>query len=59
MPRGYYAYVIGDGGHISNRIEVLCETDDEAIRCAERLVDGHAIELWQETRMIAKLLPKD
>jgi hypothetical protein len=59
MSWGYYAYVIGDDGHIVNRIDVLCDNDEEAIRCAERLVDGLAIELWQEKRRIAVFQPKD
>jgi hypothetical protein len=58
MPWGYYAYVIGDDGHIRNRIEVRCGNDDEAKRCAEQLVDGYAIELWQETRKVATFKPK-
>jgi hypothetical protein len=58
MTWGYYAYVIGNDGHIRNRIEVLCDNDGEARRCAERLVDGHVIELWQEARTIATLEPK-
>ena len=59
MAWGYYAYVIGDDSHIRNRIEVLCDNDDEAKRGAERLVDGHAIELWQEARRVATFQPKD
>lgn len=59
MAWGYYAYVIGDDGHVRNRIEVLCDNDDEAKRCAERLVDGYAIELWQEARRIATFQPKE
>jgi len=58
MSWGYYAFVIGDDGHINNRIEVLCDNDEDAIRCAKRLVDGHAIELWQETRRVATFTPK-
>jgi hypothetical protein len=58
MPWGYYAYVIGTDGHVRNRIEVICDNDGEARRCAEQLVDGHAIELWQEARKIATLGPK-
>ena len=54
---GYYAYVIGDDGHITNRIEIICEDDEEAKRCATQLVDGHAIELWQEARRITRLEP--
>ena len=55
---GYYAYVIGDDGHICNRIDVLCDNDEEAKRCAEQLVDGHPIELWQEARRVAIIHPK-
>jgi hypothetical protein len=56
---GYYAYIVGDDGHVRNRIEVLCDNDDEAKRRAEQLVDGHAIELWQEARRIATFQPKE
>jgi hypothetical protein len=55
---GYYAYIIGDDGHIQNRVDVLCNSDEEAKRCAEQLLDGHAIELWQEARMVATFEPK-
>ena len=55
MPAGYYAYVIGKDGHIANRIDVLCDNDEEAIRAAKQLVDSHAIELWQEARKITTL----
>jgi hypothetical protein len=58
MAWGYYAYVIGDDGHVRNRIEVLCDNDDEAKRCAEQLVDGHAIELWQEGVELRPFSPK-
>jgi hypothetical protein len=56
---GYHAYIIGDDGHVQNRIEVLCDNDDEAKRRAEQLADGHAIELWQEGRRIATFQPKE
>lgn len=59
MSTGYYAYIIGDDGHIQNRVEIDCDDDKEAVRCAKRLVDGHAIELWQEARRIATLQPKE
>jgi hypothetical protein len=49
---GYYAFVIGEDGHITNRIEIICENDEEAKRCARQLVDGRAIELRQKARMI-------
>jgi hypothetical protein len=56
--KGYYAYIIGDDGHIVNRVDVLCDNDEEAKRCAQQLVDGHAIELWQEARKVASFEPE-
>ena len=54
----YYAYVIGDDGHITSRIEVIGTDDAEARRLAKQLVDGHAIELWQGTRMVDRFEPE-
>jgi hypothetical protein len=54
---GYYAYILGDDGHIANRVEIICEDDAEARRCAKRLVDGHAVELWQETCKVERFEP--
>jgi hypothetical protein len=50
---GYYAYLIGDDGHVANRVNILAADDGEAVRLAKQLVDGHAVELWQESRQIA------
>ena len=55
---GYYAYIIGDDGHITNRVQIICDDDEEAKRCAERLVDGHAVELWQQARKIERFEPE-
>lgn len=52
MTTGYYAYFIGDDGHIMHRIDILCDTDEEALRHAAALVDGHDIELWQQARRL-------
>ena len=49
---GYYAYIIGDDDHIRGRVEIVCEDDEEAKRLAKQLVDGHAVELWQQTRKV-------
>ncbi len=49
----YCAYVVGPDGHIINRIDLLCESEDQAKQCAVRLVDGQNIELWQRDRRIA------
>lgn len=50
---GYHAYLIGEDGHITNRVTILAADDGEAVRLAKQLVDGHAVELWQEARKIA------
>ena len=55
--KGYYAYVIGEDGHITNRVEVICDDDEEAKRCARQMVDGHAVELWQGARKVATFEP--
>ena len=57
MP-GYYAYLLAPDGHISKRIDLICEDDDVAKSAAKQMVDGHAIELWQEARMIATFEPE-
>ena len=54
---GYYAYLIGVDGRISKRVTIVCDDDEEAKRLAKQMVDGHAIELWQEARMIATFEP--
>jgi hypothetical protein len=56
---GYYAYFTGDDGHITNRVIILAVNDEEAIRLAKQLVDGHAVELWQEGRKIATFDPDE
>jgi hypothetical protein len=57
MESGYYAYLIGSDGHIKDRIDLLCENDEKAKHQARKLVDGHAVELWQEKRRIAVFEP--
>ncbi|WP_439369654.1 hypothetical protein [Bradyrhizobium sp. DASA03120] len=59
MTSGYYAYIIGHDGHIKERIDLVCDNDEEAKRSIEQLVDGHAIELWQETRWVVTYRPQE
>ena len=56
---GYRVYVIGSDGHIRNRIECFCESDDDAKQRAQQLVDGHAVELWDEARKVARFEPAE
>lgn len=55
--REYQAYVIGEDGHIVQRIDLTCADDDAARERAKALVDGRAIELWQSDRKIATFEP--
>ena len=53
----YYAYLIGIDGRVSKRVPIVCDDDEEAKRFAKQMVDGHALELWQESRKIATFEP--
>ena len=55
---GYYAYFIGDDGHITGYVTILASNDEEAKERAKHLVDGHSVELWQEDRKIATFDPE-
>jgi hypothetical protein len=50
----YRAYIVGPDGHIQRRIDLFCADDDEAKERAKAMVDGHAIELWQEARKVVQ-----
>jgi hypothetical protein len=50
----YRAYVIGPDDRFQNVVVFDCVDDSAAIASAERLVDGHAVELWQLGRRIAR-----
>ena len=51
MPE-YRAYKI-DHGHFLEAVPLVCADDTEAMEKAERLVDDHAVELWQLDRKVA------
>jgi hypothetical protein len=51
--QGYLAYWIGPDGHIIRRADLFCADDEAAKERAQRLADGHDIELWQLDRLIA------
>jgi hypothetical protein len=36
-----------------HRVEIRCDDDEAAKERALLLVDGHTVELWQGTRMVA------
>ena len=47
----YRAYLVGQD---SKAVDLDCEDDDAAIKRAQKMVDGHDVELWQHARRIAK-----
>jgi hypothetical protein len=51
---GYYAYIIGPDGRVVGRKDLICESEDEAKERAKQLVDGHAVELWERARKVAR-----
>ena len=53
----YRAFVLDEDGHVFRRIDLECQNDEVAKHQAELLVDGHAIELWDGTRKLAKFEP--
>jgi hypothetical protein len=56
----YRFYPIRSDGHIgAAAVERNCPNDDEALKEARQLVNGHDIEVWQSTRKVAHLTPDD
>jgi hypothetical protein len=51
----YRAYLIGPDGHIVGYEPISCDTDEQAIAAARRLVGAHGIELWEGVRMVVEL----
>jgi hypothetical protein len=54
----YRIYTIGKDGHIARPPVIIDAADDQGARQkAKRVLDGHAIEVWNGTRRIAKFDP--
>lgn len=53
----YRAYIVDKDGHVTGRIDLLCENEDDALQRAKQLVDGHAVELWQGKQKIERFEP--
>lgn len=54
MPE-YRAYIVGHDGHFRASEIIVAEDDKRAVRIAEKLVDGHDVELWHLDRKIKVL----
>jgi hypothetical protein len=55
----YRAYIVGSDGHFHSAEVIMADDDAQALQIAEKLVDGHDVELWQLDRKIGVLRPKD
>ncbi len=53
----YRAYIVDDDKTFKNFQEFKAEDDDAAAKIASEIVNGHAIELWQNARVVGKLRP--
>lgn len=53
----YRAYVMGPDNHIRSAHMLGAVSDEEATSAARRLVDGHAIEVWERSRFVTRLEP--
>ena len=51
----YRAFPVGVDGHFIGFEALLCDSDEEAIAEAKRLVDGHDVELWCGDRLVATI----
>ena len=56
--KGYRAYILAWDGHIKNRVDLLCETEEDARERALALVYTEAVELWEGARRIDRFEPK-
>jgi hypothetical protein len=54
----YRAYIVGTDGHFTSSETIVASDDKEAIKIAQKLVDGHDVEVWHMKRKIA-FLPRE
>ena len=58
MP-GYRLYTFEKDGHIATPPrEFDCSDDLAAVQEAKKVLDGHAIEVWEKARLVIRLQPK-
>lgn len=52
----YRADVVGSDGKFQIAHSFDCKNDEAAIEAATQYVDGHDVEVWQQTRRVARLV---
>ena len=53
----YRIYFLGANGRISRAVAFECEDDAAAIKVAREHIHEHAMELWQQARMVERIEP--
>ena len=53
-PRAYTAFILTFEGQVIRRVDMNCETEDEAKEQARQLVDHNPVELWERPRQVAR-----
>ena len=48
----YRAYILAPDERIMKAVELECDDDEAAKEAAQKLADGHDVELWQGRRKI-------
>jgi hypothetical protein len=52
----YRIYTMTKGAHVKGALAIItCDSDQEAIRQAEQMVDGHDVELWDGGRFVNRI----
>jgi hypothetical protein len=54
----YRAFTMGTDGHFVGFEPIVCDTDEQAVERAKRLLDGHDIEVWRADRLVIHLKRK-
>ena len=54
----YRAFFVTPDNHISKASILQAEIDEQAIKAARPMVDGHAIEVWERKRFVIRLKPE-
>lgn len=57
--RHYRVYALTDGHVTGPAVLIIAVDDDDALKRAEQLRDGHDLEVWDEVRLVGTLKSKD
>jgi hypothetical protein len=55
----YRAYILNRDGRIMEAVDLDCADDAAATKAARQLDDGHDVELWQQARVVTRLVKSD